>query len=58
MPQAERRDSLFMSIGARWRHVVQGPDGLLYPLTEKRTLGEPDPNDATSGVVYRIEPAP
>ena len=39
-------------------HVVQGPDGYVYALTEKRTLGgEPDPNDATSGIVYRIEPA-
>jgi glucose/arabinose dehydrogenase len=58
MPQAERRDSLFTSLGRRWRHVVQGPDGYLYALTEKRTLGgQPDPTDATSGVVYRIEPA-
>jgi glucose/arabinose dehydrogenase len=58
MPQAERRDLLFMSLGRRWRHVVQGPDGYLYALTEKRTLGgQPDPNDATSGVVYRIQPA-
>ena len=56
-PQAERRDSLFMSLGRRWRHVVQGPDGYLYALTEKRTLGTTDPNDATGGVVYRIEPA-
>ena len=58
MPQAERRDSLFMSLGRRWRHVVQRPDGYLYALTEKRTLGgQPEPSDATSGVVYRIEPA-
>lgn len=58
MPQAERRDLLFMSLGRRWRHVVQGPDGYLYALTEKRTLGgQPDPSDATSGVVFRIEPA-
>ncbi len=57
-PQAERRDSLFMSLGRRWRHVEQSPDGYLYALTEKRTLGTPpDPSDATSGVVYRIEPA-
>ena len=57
-PQAERRDSLFMSLGRRWRQVVQSPDGYLYAVTEKRTLGTPpDPNDATSGVVYRIEPA-
>ena len=58
MPQTERRDSLFIPLGRRWRHVVQGPDGYLYALTEKRTLGgQPDPSDATSGVVYRIEPA-
>jgi glucose/arabinose dehydrogenase len=58
MPQTERRDSLFIPLGRRWRHVVQGPDGYLYALTEKRTLGgQPDPNDATSGVVFRIEPA-
>jgi glucose/arabinose dehydrogenase len=58
LPQSERRDSLFMSLGRRWRHVVQSPDGYLYALTEKRTLGgTPDADDATSGVVYRIEPA-
>ena len=58
MPQTERRDSLFMSLGRRWRHVVQGPDGYLYALTEKRTLGgQPDASDTTSGVVFRIEPA-
>jgi glucose/arabinose dehydrogenase len=58
MPQTERRDSLFMSLGRRWRHVIQGADGYLYALTEKRTLGGvADPNDATSGVIYRIEAA-
>jgi glucose/arabinose dehydrogenase len=47
-----------MSLGRRWRHVAQGPDGYLYALTEKRTLGgEPSPSDTTSGVVYRIEAA-
>jgi glucose/arabinose dehydrogenase len=57
-PQAERRDSLFMSLGRRWRQIEQGPDGYLYGVTEKRTLGTPpDPDDATSGTVYRIEPA-
>lgn len=40
------------------RHVAEGPDRHLYALTEKRVLGgPPDPNDATSGVVYCIEPA-
>ena len=58
VPQAERRDSLFMPLGRRWRHVVQSPDGYLYAATERRTLGTPpDPSDATSGVIYRIEPA-
>jgi len=58
MPQTERRDSLFMSLGRRWRHIVQGPDGYLYALTEKRTLGgQPDASDTTSGVVFRIESA-
>jgi glucose/arabinose dehydrogenase len=58
MPQGERRDSLFIPLGRRWRHVEQSPDGYLYALTEKRTLGgAPEPADATSGVVYRIEPA-
>jgi aldose sugar dehydrogenase len=57
-PQSERRDALFLSEGRRWRHVVQSPDGYLYAATERRTLGTPaDPNDATSGVIYRIEPA-
>jgi glucose/arabinose dehydrogenase len=57
-PQSERRDSMSMSLGRRWRHVAQSPDGYLYGVTEKRTLGTPpDPNDATSGVVYRIVPA-
>jgi hypothetical protein len=37
---------------------VQGPDGYLYALTEKRTLGgQPNVSDATSGTVFRIEPA-
>jgi glucose/arabinose dehydrogenase len=57
-PQAERRDSLFMSLGRRFRHVVQGPDGYLYIATEKRTLGAADASgDLTSGTVYRIEEA-
>ncbi len=39
-------------------HVVQSSDGYLYAATERRALGTPpDPNDATSGVIYRIEPA-
>ena len=46
-----------MSLGLRWRHLVQGPDGYLYALTDNPTLGRTDPGDATSGVVYRIERA-
>ncbi len=47
-----------MSLGRRWRRVAQGPDGYLYALTGKRTLGgQREPGDATSGVVFRIEPA-
>jgi glucose/arabinose dehydrogenase len=58
MPQTERRDQLFIPLGLRWRQVVQGPDGFLYALTEKRTLGgQPDLSDATSGAVFRIEAA-
>jgi aldose sugar dehydrogenase len=56
-PQAERREALFMPLGRRFRHIVQGPDGYLYVATEKRTLGSADASgDATSGTVYRIEP--
>ena len=57
-PQGERREALFMPLGRRFRHVVEGPDGYLYVLTEQRTLGAADASgDATSGVLYRIEPA-
>lgn len=56
-PQGERREALFLSLGRRFRHVVQGPDGYLYVSTEKRTLGAEVSDDATSGVIYRIEPA-
>jgi glucose/arabinose dehydrogenase len=59
-PQAERREALFMSLGRRWRHVVQGPDGYLYAASEIRTLGvDPPPeSDRTSGTVHRIEALP
>jgi len=57
-PQAERRESLFMDLGRRFRHVVQGPDGYLYAATVIRVLGPDAPRGAnTSGVVFRIEPA-
>ena len=38
MPQQERRESLFIALGRRFRHVVQGPDDYLYVATER--LGE------------------
>ena len=50
MPQQERRESLFIALGRRFRHVVQGPDDYLYVATER--LGED-----VSGIVYRIEPS-
>jgi aldose sugar dehydrogenase len=57
-PQGERREALFIQLGHRFRHVVQGPDGYLYTLSEKRTLGATGPtDDLTSGTIYRIEAA-
>lgn len=57
-PQSERRESLFMDLGRRFRHVVQGPDGYLYAATIVRILGPDSPVGANrTGVVYRIEPA-
>jgi glucose/arabinose dehydrogenase/cytochrome c551/c552 len=40
-----RRESLFQQLGQRIRFVTQGPDGLLYLLT-----------DHTDGVLVRVEP--
>jgi glucose/arabinose dehydrogenase len=57
-PQAERRESLFLDLGRRFRHVVEAPDGYLYAATIIRTLGPGAPIGANrTGVVYRIEPA-
>ncbi|MGD8323023.1 MAG: PQQ-dependent sugar dehydrogenase [Gammaproteobacteria bacterium] len=57
-PQSERREALFMNLGRRFRHVVQGPDGYLYTATIVRILGPGAPIGANrSGIVYRIEPA-
>jgi glucose/arabinose dehydrogenase len=42
-----RRESLLREFRQRIREVRQGPDGLLYLLT-----------DAKEGAVLRIEPAP
>jgi glucose/arabinose dehydrogenase len=50
--QAERREPLLTQLAIRVRDVAQGPDGLLYVATEKRSGGS-DPD----GTVLRIEPA-
>ena len=55
--QAERREALFMRLGRRFRHVVEGPDGYLYVATVARTLGPDAPvGPNLSGTIYRIEP--
>ena len=56
--QSERRESLLMQLDSRIRHVVQGPDGYLYVVTERRANGPGEPGDgeATNGIIYRIEP--
>ncbi len=57
-PQSERRESLFMDLGRRFRHVIQGPDGYLYVATLIRIMGPDAPVGANrTGVVYRIEAA-
>jgi aldose sugar dehydrogenase len=50
--QAERREPLLTQLAIRVRDVAQGPDGLIYVATEKRSGGT-DPD----GTVLRIEPA-
>jgi len=56
--QSERREALFMRLGRRFRHVVQGPDGYLYVATVVRVLGPDAPvGPITSGTIFRIEPA-
>ena len=47
-----RPESLLTEIGQRFRDVRQGPDGLLYVLTESRVMG-----DDALGALLRIEPA-
>ena len=42
-----RRETLFTELHQRWRDIRQGPDGLLYGLT-----------DEDDGALLRIEPAP
>ena len=46
-------DSMLHEINVRFRDVRQGPDALLYVLTEGRSRG----NDDTDGMLLRIEPA-
>jgi aldose sugar dehydrogenase len=46
-------DSMLREINVRFRDVRQGPDDLLYVLTEGRSRG----NDDTDGMLLRIEPA-
>jgi glucose/arabinose dehydrogenase len=56
-PQSERRESLLMQLDARFRDVVQGPDGYLYVATEKRTEGSGQTSDVDpNGMILRIEP--
>ena len=56
--QSERRESLFIELGRRFRHVEQGPDGYLYVATVIRILGADAPDDPKpNGTIYRIEPA-
>ena len=45
--QELRRESLLTELRQRVRDVRQGPDGLLYVLTDEK-----------DGAVLRIEPAP
>jgi aldose sugar dehydrogenase len=49
--QAERREPLLTQLDIRIRDVRQGPDGLLYVATEKRSGG-----DDADGTILRIEP--
>ena len=46
LPTGGSRGTLFRDLGQRIRDIRQGPDGLLYVLT-----------DESDGAVLRIEPA-
>jgi glucose/arabinose dehydrogenase len=48
-----RPESFLRELDVRFRDVRQGPDELLYVLTERRTAG----NDDTDGLLLRVEPA-
>ena len=52
--QNERRESLFIQLGRRVRHVLEGPDGYLYIATDTRE--PPLPGRPGNGIVFRIEP--
>jgi glucose/arabinose dehydrogenase len=47
-----RPESMLRELDVRFRDVRQGPDELLYVLTERRTSG----NEDTDGLLLRIEP--
>lgn len=49
--QDERRERLLVPFGLRIRDVAQGPDGLIYVATERRTT-----STAPDGMILRLEP--
>ncbi len=50
--QAEKRESLLVPLGERIRDVQQSPDGYLYVVTERGSVG-----NVADGTLLRIEPA-
>jgi len=51
---ARQVDAMLRELNVRFRDIRQGPDELLYVLTEGRSRGNQD----TDGMLLRIEPAP
>jgi glucose/arabinose dehydrogenase len=51
---ARQVDSMLRELNVRFRDIRQGPDELLYVLTEGRSRGNQD----SDGMLLRIEPAP
>lgn len=49
--QSEQRIPMLTELGVRFRHVLEGPDGLIYLATEVR-YGSPAPD----GTILRLEP--
>jgi len=47
-------DTMLRDLGVRFRDIRQGPDGLIYVLTEGRLRGPKD----TDGMLLRLEPVP